>query len=286
MEISYLREFILISREKNISNAAKLCFLCPSALSRHLKYLEKSLGLELVERNTHFIQLTDAGQELLEKIEPLVTELENVLENASVYLDSSLRITVRYTNAYPKLYEHLNEFRTLYPKIEISCNHSDNLIEDLLDKKTDMIIDLFNPQIHTKGLSSITIDQLPIMIAYSNSQIPHMSTQPGLIFNCYELVIPSVQSTPGIAAVINSITERTHISPNRIIESDSFENTIIALKSKPCVALIPANYSNLFPDDITFASNSALPKVALYATWVSKNKNDNIPRLIKLLKRY
>jgi DNA-binding transcriptional LysR family regulator len=57
-----LAEFIVLARYLNFTRAAAELHLHPSMLSRRVKALEQHLGARLVERDTHRVALTDAGQ--------------------------------------------------------------------------------------------------------------------------------------------------------------------------------------------------------------------------------
>lgn len=59
-----LRMFLTLAEELHFGQAARRMFLSQSALSQQIKELEKRLGLKLVERSRHSVQLTPAGQAL------------------------------------------------------------------------------------------------------------------------------------------------------------------------------------------------------------------------------
>lgn len=61
---SQLRTFLALAEELHFGNAARRMFLSQSALSQQIKELERRLGLQLVERSRHSVELTPAGQAL------------------------------------------------------------------------------------------------------------------------------------------------------------------------------------------------------------------------------
>ncbi|WP_162628703.1 MULTISPECIES: LysR family transcriptional regulator [Marinobacter] len=65
IQIDKLRSFALIAEEKNLTRAAERRFSTPAAVSAQLKQLEDALELQLFERTSKGMLLTDAGCRLL-----------------------------------------------------------------------------------------------------------------------------------------------------------------------------------------------------------------------------
>ena len=65
MELRHLRYFVAVAEEKNITRAATRLFVTQPALSRQIKDLEKTLGVELLIRAPSGLQLSPAGMEFL-----------------------------------------------------------------------------------------------------------------------------------------------------------------------------------------------------------------------------
>lgn len=76
-----IRIFQSIAREGSISAAARKLEITPPSVSKSLKLLEQHIGHPLFARTTRRIELTDAGQQLLEQTEAAVDTLEKSLEN-------------------------------------------------------------------------------------------------------------------------------------------------------------------------------------------------------------
>ncbi|MDE7128161.1 MAG: LysR family transcriptional regulator, partial [Bacteroidales bacterium] len=65
MELRQLRYFVKAAGTLNFSEAAKSLYVTQSTLSQQIRQLENELGVQLFERNSHEVSLTDAGEELL-----------------------------------------------------------------------------------------------------------------------------------------------------------------------------------------------------------------------------
>lgn len=62
MELNYITEFVTLAETKNYLQAADQLFIAQSALSRHIKILESELGIQLFNRTTRSVELTEYGK--------------------------------------------------------------------------------------------------------------------------------------------------------------------------------------------------------------------------------
>jgi DNA-binding transcriptional LysR family regulator len=65
MELRHLEHFVAVAEEQNFTRAARRLHLVQSALSVSIRSLERELGIQLFERTTREVRLTDAGRVLL-----------------------------------------------------------------------------------------------------------------------------------------------------------------------------------------------------------------------------
>lgn len=75
-DLDALRSFAVVARERNMGRAARILNICQPPLTRKIKKLEQELGLILLERNPKGVELTEAGRELLARVEPLLSLAE------------------------------------------------------------------------------------------------------------------------------------------------------------------------------------------------------------------
>ncbi|KEJ87879.1 LysR family transcriptional regulator [Sulfitobacter donghicola] len=76
IKIDTLNQFAVVARERSFSKAAKVLGMQVSTLSRHITALEDALGVKLLLRTTRAVVLTNDGIAYLDRISPLLNELD------------------------------------------------------------------------------------------------------------------------------------------------------------------------------------------------------------------
>ncbi|MGV2872270.1 LysR substrate-binding domain-containing protein [Colwellia sp. E150_009] len=74
-----LRSFCVASKCLSFKHAASQLFLTPSAVSHQIKQLETQLGTSLFKRGTRTIELTSAGKQFYQSIQPIIHQLESTI---------------------------------------------------------------------------------------------------------------------------------------------------------------------------------------------------------------
>jgi DNA-binding transcriptional LysR family regulator len=84
-DLNKLNTFVRVAQRRSFTKAAAELRTTPSVISKRMKELEESLGFSLLNRSTHGIVLTDAGEglfqqclEMLAKLDGYVTERRNI----------------------------------------------------------------------------------------------------------------------------------------------------------------------------------------------------------------
>lgn len=73
MELRHLQTFVAVAEEGSFSRAAERLRIAQSAVSRTIRDLERELGRPLLDRSTHHVELTVAGQLTLDRARATLT---------------------------------------------------------------------------------------------------------------------------------------------------------------------------------------------------------------------
>jgi DNA-binding transcriptional LysR family regulator len=124
MEIRHLLHFVALAEEGQFTAAARRMNIVQSGLSVTIKELEEELGVQLVNRTTRTVSLTDAGELFLEHARSSLLMLNNGVEavrSRDGVVRGRLHLGILQSlGPYVDLPLLLKTFRSRYPQVEFS----------------------------------------------------------------------------------------------------------------------------------------------------------------------
>ena len=123
MEIRHLECFLEIVRLGSFSKAAKALHISQPAASKMIHAMEQELGLPVLYRQNRNLTLTDIGQAVFERAQPIVALFHGLhaeLEDVAQARKGRLRIglpPIASSSVFPQV---LGEFSRLYPDISVN----------------------------------------------------------------------------------------------------------------------------------------------------------------------
>jgi len=141
--LNSLLVFHEVAKYKGFSKAAEELFISQPAVTKHIKELERKVGMRLIQRRRGAFALTEAGKifyKYTRKISSHLMEIENVLGGLQKEHHGLLKIgtTESYSKCLmPKL---LSGFHASHPSIKIALDvgNSDEIEKSLLVYKNDL----------------------------------------------------------------------------------------------------------------------------------------------------
>ncbi|MGE6916985.1 LysR family transcriptional regulator [Achromobacter kerstersii] len=130
--LSHLAAFAAVARHCSFRRAGEELGLSTSAVSYAIRSLEERLGVNLFNRTTRSVALTDAGQRLAERMLPVLHDLGDALEEMNQFRGSAsgtLRINTSRAASYMLLMPFAARFLTAYPDIRLEIGEDDNFVD-------------------------------------------------------------------------------------------------------------------------------------------------------------
>jgi DNA-binding transcriptional LysR family regulator len=84
VELRQLEYFVAVAQELHFGRAAARVHVAPSAVSEQIKQLEEALGVQLLNRATREVALTQAGRIFLGQSRIILMQVETAIELARV----------------------------------------------------------------------------------------------------------------------------------------------------------------------------------------------------------
>ncbi|SBS26712.1 HTH-type transcriptional regulator DmlR [Marinomonas spartinae] len=131
--------FAQVVEQGSLTSAAKAMGISRGVVSYHLKKLEDQLGVVLLNRTTRSLSLTDTGEAYYQRCRTIAFQAHEAnlqIERSKQEAVGKLKITCPVNLGLQVVVPALNEFRRLYPLIELDVSLSDevvNIIKDGVD---------------------------------------------------------------------------------------------------------------------------------------------------------
>ena len=125
LEVKHLKLVQAIQQERSITNAGTRLHLTQSAVSHQLKEIEDRLGTPLFVRTRRDVQLTRAGERLLNSAAVVLHELQRAEEDIAEIAGTprgTVRISTQCYTAYHWLPSLVKRFGAKYPHIAVEIN--------------------------------------------------------------------------------------------------------------------------------------------------------------------
>jgi DNA-binding transcriptional LysR family regulator len=130
--LSHLAAFAAVARHSSFRKAGAELGLSTSAISYAIRGLEERFGVNLINRTTRSVALTDAGRRLLERLQPVLHDLSDALEEMNNFRATptgTLRINTSLSAAHLLVAPLVPRFLGTYPDIHLEIVEDDSLVD-------------------------------------------------------------------------------------------------------------------------------------------------------------
>lgn len=122
METRQLRYFIAVAEERHFGRAAQRLHMAQPPLSQQIMNLEAELEVQLLRRTTRRVDLTEAGQLLLERGRTILSDIETLvgdIYHVSQGAQGVLRIGITGSAVYRHLPRIIQQARERFPRVHL-----------------------------------------------------------------------------------------------------------------------------------------------------------------------
>ena len=145
MELRHLRYFVAIAEERSFTRAAERLWVAQPGLSTQIRRLESELGVQLFERHTRGVDLTDAGELFLKRARTALAAADvarSTGHDLEEGLVGSVRLGIVTGAGWPGTPALLDHFGRERPAVELTVveAYGGTLLRDLRDGRLDAII--------------------------------------------------------------------------------------------------------------------------------------------------
>jgi DNA-binding transcriptional LysR family regulator len=131
-DLSILSAFVAIAEERSFTKAAKRLAVSPSAMSHAMRDLEEGVGVRLLSRTTRSVAPTEAGEQLLARLRPALTDVQDAVDQLSGLRDKPagrVRLLVPRLAGTTVLGPKLAKFTHDYPDVVLDITADDSRLD-------------------------------------------------------------------------------------------------------------------------------------------------------------
>jgi LysR family hca operon transcriptional activator len=250
MELRHLRYFVAVAEEGSLTlTAEKRLHTSQPSLSRQIRDLEYEVGVQLMSRSVHGIELTVAGRAFLDHARLALTQAEAATEAARRAAQPAKPtfamgfLTGQEVNWLPRATGIL---RDDLPNIEIrvSSDHSITLADDLQRGRFDVAFLRREPRPDLE-YKLVAKERLVVILPSDHPLAGCEAIDPHDLAGETYIGISNVPHV--LRAVIDDYLRRSAVEITPHLEIDNYAMAISLVASTSGVALLPASAENFLP---------------------------------------
>jgi LysR family transcriptional regulator, hca operon transcriptional activator len=255
MELRHLRYFVAVAEEGSLTLAArKRLHTAQPSLSRQIRDLEYEVGVQLMIRSVHGIELTVAGRAFLDHALLALAQVEAAREAARSAAEPTKPsfalgfLTGQEMNWLPEAMRVLHD-ELPNMQVTVASQYSPDLAQALLHGKLDLAF--MRPEAQMPALEYKVIAKEPLIVALpSNHRLASQDTI-ALRDMVGETFIGMSNTAPTLRLIIDEYLERSGLDLQQTHRVDNLAMAMSFIASTKGVALVPQYAKNFLPRAVT-----------------------------------
>jgi DNA-binding transcriptional LysR family regulator len=171
VELRHLEQFLAVAEEGSFTRAAARLHLVQSAVSVSIRSLERELGTPLFDRNTHRVELTDAGHALAPAARRTLAAADAARDAVAAVqggLRGTIRIGIMHSLSLIDLAGLLTDFHRNWPEVRMipqaAQGGSSQLANEVAEGRLDLAFAAL-PDGYPRGLAVRTLASEQMLLA-------------------------------------------------------------------------------------------------------------------------
>jgi LysR family hca operon transcriptional activator len=254
MELRHLRYFIAVAEAGSLTVAAeKRLHTAQPSLSRQIRHLEDEVGVQLITRSVHGIELTSAGRAFLDHARLAVTQAEAAKEaarRAAQPTKPTLALGFLSGTEMDLLPKAMRVLQGELPNIEIkvSSDYSPRLADALLKGRLDAAF--MRPEPHAGDLVYSLVRTEPLIVVFPSDH--HFAARKAIRLREIkgEPFIKPSKTAPTLRKIIEESLKRSGVDTRAIHEVHNLAHAFSMIASTRAVTLLPAYAKNFLPSSV------------------------------------
>lgn len=301
MELRHLRYFLAVAEEGHITRASERLGIQQPPLSQQIRALEREIGELLFRRKPRGVELTDAGQSLLEDVRALFRGLDRAVETARrAARGEHGKLTVGFTSTapfHPLVPASIRSFREVCPMVVLTVEEclSQELIERLLGNRIDVAF-IRTLQSGSDRIALMPLDKEPMVLAlpaghrFAKSGSAKPLTLPALSDETFILAGPpgtGLHDAIVESCVASGFKPRVGNLGASSSEAPRITSTLSLVAAGLGITCVPRSLQRFNVDGITYRrlTGPSVPHVSLGLAARRTDKSETVKRFISIVSK-
>ena len=289
MKLNHLRYFTAVAEDLSFTKAARRLKMAQPPLSRQIRSLETEIGVQLFERRSGKVLLTDAGCRFLPAVRLALEQIEAAVDVVRQTKDGELgTVRVGFGKGLGDVVSLvINQHMRFFPKIEVDVRDilSGHQIEALLGRKIDVGFSHGPPTSRDLASEKLFEESLSIVLARSNAlskrpylRLKDLSHQTLLLIerwispNVHDLAVTLCRDAGLSPRIV--LTESTIYDEVGAMMAASGKGVFIAVGKNPC-------HPSFADQLVALNLREPLAKLEVHAAWRRGESSSTILNFIE-----
>lgn len=256
MELRHLRYFVAVAEERNFTRAAQRLNIAQPPLSRQIQQLEETLGVQLLERNSRPLKLTETGKFFYSHAAQLLSqtaELESMTRRVG-NIERSLSVGFVGSTLYGMLPKIIRRFRDENTTVELSLHEMSTMdqIRALKDGRIDVGFGRIRHE--DANIRRVILREEKMIVAFPEGH-PLSVAKPIIalrdLVNETLIIFPKTPRPSYADQVLAAFQDRA-LKPRRIYEVRELQIALGLVAAGEGISIVPSSVYGLKRDDVSY----------------------------------
>ena len=286
MELRHLKYFVAVAEELSFSRAAERVRVAQPALSAQIRSLEEELGVQLLERHSRGVALTQVGKVFLREARLAIQQADRAAisaQEAARGLLGELRIGCITSFTNEQLLRLVRAYRTEFPKVDLRFLDKTpaGLEEAVINKEVDVAF--LRPPVRDSYLNLRVVEHAEMVIVMSRTHplasAKHISWEQ--LKDETFIQLPD-QESPGFNGRFREYALKAGFVPRIAQYGHEMHSILWHVEVGLGIAVMVAGMKDLLRRDLVIQSfKKPLPTIETLMVW---RKDDTSPTLAEFLR--
>lgn len=256
MELRHLRYFVAVAEERNFTRAAQRLHIAQPPLSRQIQQLEEALGVQLFERNSRPLKLTDTGRFFYSHAVQLLAqtaELESMTRRVGK-IERSLSVGFVGSTLYGMLPKIIHRFRQENGAVELSLHEMSTMDQIKALKEGRIDVGFGRIRLEDPSIRRVVLREERMIVALPLDH-PLVETRAELsladLLNETLIIFPKAPRPSYADQVLAAFHDRS-LKPRRLYETRELQIALGLVAAGEGVSIVPSSVYGLKRDDVSY----------------------------------